>query len=193
MIFFIKGTLESKKVNRIVVETGGVGYEISIPLSTFHNLPEEKQSVKIYTYVVKKEDEESIYGFLSETDREIFKIIISIKGLGPKIALALLSFFTVSELYSIIMNENKSKLCSCPGIGKKTAERIVFELKDKFGSLDMGIEIKDEDRFYNDALSGLVALGYKTYEARRVLDKVKDEIKDIKSAEELLKKALRYL
>ncbi|RLD18014.1 MAG: Holliday junction branch migration protein RuvA, partial [Caldiserica bacterium] len=182
MISFIEGKLESKKVNKIVVNSSGIGYEIFVPLSTYNMLPEREKNVRIYTHVVKREDEEIIYGFISEKERDIFRIIISIQGIGPKIALSILSFFNASELSKVILNKDTTTLSKCPGIGKKTAERIIFELKDKLDIHEFVVR-KEESKIYSDALDGLIALGYKVFEARKALEEAKKNLKEVKTAE----------
>ncbi|MGA1863151.1 Holliday junction branch migration protein RuvA [Deferribacter thermophilus] len=189
MINYIKGKLSVKKPDFIVVEAYGVGYHIYISLNTFSNLPNEGDEVKIFVQQILKDDGISLYGFISENERDFFNLLIKVSKVGPKLALSILSGFNVEELKECIATKNHIKLASIPGIGKKTAERIVVELKDKLDSVEVEIESGDV-QILEDVVSALVNLGYKKQDCLKVVKKL--DINNF-SFEELLKEALKQL
>ena len=196
MINFLKGILEEISPTNITVLVNGVGYSVSIPLSTFDNLPKIGSECKILTYLHVREDILQIYGFITHEERDLFKLLITISGIGPKMALTILSGISVENLKNAIATGDTQLLSKTPGIGKKTAQRIVIELKERVG----GVVIKttkpiqkEEVKLINDALGALISLGYKQNPAKAALEKAFAETKESFNLEELLKNALKYL
>ena len=177
MIAHLKGTLLKKSIDAIIVENGGIGYEIIVPLSTFYCLPESDElvSLNIYTYV--KEDALTLFGFQTVLEKDAFRMLITVSGIGPKLAVNILSGIGPEELIEAIALEDKERLQSVPGIGKKTAERIALELKEKAqkarDEMDLPFaETKDDgaQQVQEDVLSALLNLGYPEKRARRAVD-----------------------
>jgi len=133
MIAYLKGTLTEKAPTRIVVEAGGVGYEVLVPLSTSEKMPEAGKDVKLLTYHHVREDADSLFGFATPAEREVFEILLTVKGIGPKVALGILSGTSVERFKQAVAAGDSDTLATIPGIGKKTSQRIVMELAEKFG------------------------------------------------------------
>jgi Holliday junction DNA helicase RuvA len=196
MFSHLKGILSHKSPTEIVVDVNGVGYAVSIPLSTFEKLGETGTAVTILTYTHVREDALQLYGFGSEPEREIFRLLISVSGIGPKIAQGILSGIQPAELQNLIGQENVSALTAIPGVGKKTAERLIVELRDKIvkvdalsqspGSTDAGQEVRAE------ALMALISLGYNRGSAEKAIRTALQELNGKKpTIQELLKQALK--
>lgn len=198
MIALIRGTLAYRSIDHVIVDVGGVGYRLSIPLSTFYSLPETGE-VSLFTHTHVREDALLLYGFLTLEEKDLFVILIGISGVGPKLAVNILSHIPVGDLKRAIAAGDIQRLTGLPGIGKKTAERLVLELKDKIGPLDGLSEATDAmtgvgtsaSDLINDVISALVNLGYKENQARKVLEKM--ELAPDLSMEEVLKGALKVL
>lgn len=194
MITFIEGIIAEKHPTRIVINVNGIGYEILIPLSSHDRLPSEGEQTRILTHFHVREDAQVLYGFLSEQEREMFLMLLSISGIGPKIALSALSGLTPSNMRTAILEGDVKRLSSISGIGKKMAERMVVELKDKFkGSTNLGALFDDgspsaEQSSLRDATSALVALGYKQEAAEKMLEKIPN--RNELSVEDLVRKSL---
>ena len=196
MIAQLKGTLLSKYATEAVIDCNGVGYSVLISLNTSQHLPEEGQDVLIFTLLIPREDALTLYGFWSQAEREAFKVLISISGIGPKSALGILSSLSVDELQLIIAQGNLIALQKLPGVGRKTAERLMLELKDKIGKLgeyDTSAIGYGKNMIKQEALSALLTLGYSRITAEKSIRKVLDEAgtNDI-SAEQLIKLSLKY-
>ncbi|MBW2688999.1 MAG: Holliday junction branch migration protein RuvA [Deltaproteobacteria bacterium] len=198
MIALIRGTLVYRSIDHVIVDVGGVGYRLSIPLSTFYSLPETGE-VSLFTHTHVREDALLLYGFLTLEEKDLFVILIGISGVGPKLAVNILSHIPAGDLKRAIAAGDIQRLTGLPGIGKKTAERLVLELKDKIGPLDglpestdamTGVGTSASD-LINDVISALVNLGYKENLARKVLGKM--ELAPDLSMEEALKGALKVL
>lgn len=197
MIAILRGTLAYKSSDHVIIDVGGVGYRLFIPLSTFYSLP-EKGEVSLFTHTHVREDALLLYGFLSQEEKDLFGILISISGIGPKLAVNILSHIPAKDLKRAIAAGDIKRLSSLPGIGKKTAERLVLELKDKVGPVD---NLPDADDamtsnlpagdLVNDVISALVNLGYKENQARKVLEAM--ELAPELTMEEALKGALKVL
>ncbi len=201
MISFIKGELADIKENYIVLECNNIGYEIFLPASAIMELPPRKSTVKIYTYLHVKEDGLSLYGFLTRDDLEMFKLLITVNGIGPKGALGILSGITADEIRFAILAEDTRTLAKAPGIGAKTAGKIILELRDKL-KLEEAFEQKlkneagrlDSGSIYGkreDAISALMALGYSSSEAYRIVTQI--EITDDMSTEDIIKLCLKKI
>ena len=168
MIGKLNGTLGEKNTPQVLVECGGVGYEVFVPMSTYYNLPARGEPVSLLTHFVVREDAQVLYGFGSAAERESFRQLIKISGVGPRTALAVLSGMTVSDLAQAVTSQEAGRLVKVPGIGKKTAERLLLELKGKLGA-DIGAPAAAGDDAQADILQALVALGYSDKEAALAL------------------------
>jgi Holliday junction DNA helicase RuvA len=197
----IKGILEEKAPPQLLVDVNGVGYEIEAPMTTIYQLGEVGTGVILYTHLAVREDAHLLYGFISKEDRKLFKELIKVNGVGPKMALAILSSLDADQFVGCIQAEDTSSLVKLPGIGKKTAERLVIEMKDRLkdwaGStiaLPMeatsGNQVEAEPDTTLEAESALIALGYKPAEATKLVAAVKDQTS---SSEELIRLALKSL
>ena len=187
------GLIKEKTPSSILLEVNGIGYEISIPLSTSFQLPKVGESAFLLTHLVVREDQHSLYGFATEEERKLFRALIKISGVGAKLAITILSGTNVTGFIQSVVNEDIDALVHLPGIGKKTAERLVVEMKDKIS------EISDEQQNLQDsgvnsavaeAINALVNLGYKTKDAKNILDKIDSEEL---SVEDLIRQALKSL
>ena len=170
MIGKLSGTLSEKNPPQVLVDCQGVGYEVDVPMSTFYNLPAVGEKVSLLTHFVVREDAQILYGFGSPEERTAFRQLIKISGVGPRMALGVLSGMSVSELGQAITLQEAGRLVKIPGIGKKTAERLLLELKGKMGA-DLGPSSAPVgDSTQNDILQALVALGYSDKEAALSLE-----------------------
>ncbi|NOR29164.1 MAG: Holliday junction branch migration protein RuvA [Lutibacter sp.] len=193
MITHIRGKLVEKNPTYAVIETNGVGYLLHISLNTFSLLPND-EAVLLYTHLAVKEDSHTLYGFINKTEREIFRLLISVSGVGPSIARTMLSSMTTDEIQQAIASGNVGVIQSVKGIGAKTAQRVLIDLKDKI----LKSFAIDEDSFVEsntnkiEALSALEVLGFTKKQSEKVLDKILLEDKTA-SVETLIKKALKNL
>lgn len=186
MIGSLRGILLKKKHDHILVEVNGIGYHINVSFHTLSSLADEGSKAFLYIYTHVREDTLQLFGFISEDEKKIFITLLGISGIGPKMALNILSGISHEALLSAIETEDVALLCRIPGLGKKTAQRLILELREKLPSSG---EIKD--RVFEDTLSALINLGYKKSVAQDCLERLyKKEIKDI---EGLLKESLKYL
>ncbi|MDO5416513.1 MAG: Holliday junction branch migration protein RuvA [Lachnospiraceae bacterium] len=213
MISFVRGILNSMEEDAIVVETGGVGLEIRVPLSVLEQLPAIGEEVKIHTYFQVREDGMNLYGFLSRQDKQMFKQLLGVNGIGPKAALGILSTLRPDDLRMAILSEDAKAISKAPGVGAKTAQRIILDLKDKV-SMDQltehwlsangagaGSGAGDADGSSaaltglagaaKEAVQALTALGYSNMEASRAVKKV--ELTEGMTTEDVLKASLKYL
>ncbi len=196
MIASLEGVLQKKEENRIIVGVGGVGYEVKIPTSTFYSLGNINDNVRLKIYTHVREDRINLYGFVDDLSKKFFEKLITISGIGPSLALSILSGGSIKELTSYIRNENIPALKEIPGIGKKTAERIILEMKSKLDELPRaeaekkGVSSEEEER-YQELTSALMNLGYSASEARNTLNDV--ETSPDEDFESILKKSLRHL
>ncbi len=204
MIAHLSGTLLSKNPNSVIVDVSGVGYEVSIPVSTFYELEDTGTNVKLRIYTHVKEDALQLYGFKTARERELFINFISVSGIGPKIGIALLSGMSADELIASIKTNNLARLTLIPGVGKRTAERLIVDLREKMTALSAAqgeeatgvrTETADasiEDSVRSQALSGLMNLGYQRSAAEKAIDAALSEGGDV-SVESVLKRSLRKL
>ena len=168
MIGKLTGTLAEKNPPQVLVDCNGVGYEVQVPMSTFYNLPEAGTRVSLLTHFVVREDAQVLYGFASVQEREAFRQLIKISGVGPRTALSVLSGMSVGELAQAVTLQEAGRLIKVPGIGKKTAERLLLELKGKLGP-DLGLSASVATAAQSDILQALLALGYSDKEAALAL------------------------
>jgi holliday junction DNA helicase RuvA len=198
MIATIAGQLTQKDQNNIVVEVHGVGFEVVVPLSTYQSLPETGAAVRFFTYLHVREDILRLFGFATDEERQIFKLLISISGVGPSTGINILSGMSVRDLKRAITYEDIKSLSAVPGIGKKTAQRLIVELKEKINAVVIPIDPDhrqpaDQDLgIFNDAMSALTSLGIKPQAARMAIDKViKEEGREKLTVQELIRKAIK--
>ncbi|MBQ4521488.1 MAG: Holliday junction branch migration protein RuvA [Lachnospiraceae bacterium] len=195
MIAYINGVLEGVMKDQIIVETYGVGYLIKVPQTVIQKLPNLHENVKVFTHQYVREDEISLFGFTTWEELNVFELLITISGIGPKAALSILSYLTVDEFKIAVMSQDAKALTKAQGIGLKGAQRILIELKDKItfsfeeeGGMDVKASSADTDKV-NDAIMAMVSLGYSNTEAFRAVNAVKD--KDSLSVDALIKEALK--
>lgn len=199
MIAHLNGKLLKKNTGSIIIETGGVGYEVIAPLSTFYCLPDEHEPVSLHIHTHVREDAFTLFGFHSAIEKDIFKLLISVSGIGPKLAVNILSGIGPGDLLKAIVGGDTARLNAIPGVGKKTSERIALELKDKAARITHDIEVpqaratSDEDKeIFDDALSALLNLGYSAKPARQAVERALSTINE-KNLEGLIKDALKLL
>jgi Holliday junction DNA helicase RuvA len=193
----VKGLLEAKNTHQALIDVGGLCYEIEVPLSTAFNLPQVGEHVELYTHFVVREDAQLLFGFDKPSDRDTFRVLIRVNGVGPKLAVAILSGLSSNDLASCVEHEDVSALVKLPGIGKKTAERLLIELRDKlkvFGgdvSTSTGaVPVSGSARADTEAESALISLGYKPVDAAKV---VKQHYDSSLSVEALIKLCLKAM
>lgn len=199
MIAFLTGRLAFKAPTHLTLDVQGVGYEVHIPLSTYYALPnlDEVTALNIHTHL--REDAIQLFGFLSQSEKESFLLLTSVSGIGPKLALSVLSGLSVTDLVQAIQSEDVEKLATVPGIGKKSAGRIALELKDKIGKIQgvhprsRAAETSEPDGPYEDAFSALVNLGYRAQDAKEALKRVTKAATGTLALKELIRKGLKEL
>lgn len=197
MIGKISGILTVVKPPLVLLETsGGIGYEIDIPMSDCYNLPTLGSVLTLYTHLVIREDHQALFGFISPISKGCFRQLIKVSGIGPKIALALLSTLSVEEIHSAIGCSDITTLCLVPGVGKKMAERMLLELKGKLGTMSEFLPAKEAALSYstsavkNDILTALISLGYNEKDTLKVIRQLPEEISDISFG---IKEALKLI
>ena len=196
MIAQLRGVLSSKSADRLIVDVHGVGYEVLIPFSTYYELGQEGESVDLLIYTYVREDTLNLYGFQTEKEKQLFLLLIQISGIGPKLGIVILSGLPIDELLAAVSAADIVRLSSIPGVGKKTAQRIALELKDKISSLFSELQPEAQrgitSSVQRDVISALVNLGYPKNKAETVVSKVLRE-GEIDRFETLLKKSLQEL
>lgn len=201
MISYIKGELTEVFEDTVVVETNGIGYNIRVPASVLDRLPSVGSAVRIYTYLYVKEDAMNLFGFLNRDDLSVFKLLLNVSGIGPKGALAILSTIGPDDLRFAVLSEDVKTISSAPGIGAKTAKRLIIELKDKLKLAEVfetALANKEKASSENDvllarneAVEALVALGYASAQAMKAVQQVENA--EEKDSEQILKEALKKL
>jgi Holliday junction DNA helicase RuvA len=199
MIARLSGILIQKSVTQCVVDVHGAGYRVVIPLSTYYELPDINQPVVLQIHTHVRDDAISLYGFHTEAERDVFQLMISVSGIGPKLAVNILSGISAGEWIRAVALEDLKRLTGIPGVGRKTAERMVLELKDKAvklgGETDPSgtVAVRTDERMKEDALSALVNLGYKGTSAKDAVERIIKEAPEPLSLDRLLKRALRVM
>ncbi|MGI8820557.1 MAG: Holliday junction branch migration protein RuvA [Chthoniobacterales bacterium] len=200
MITFLAGQLAAALPTQAVVEVAGIGYELLIPLSSYDRLPAVGQPIRILTHLHVREDAHILFGFMTAAERDLFRLLVNnVSGIGPKLALAVLSGMSVTNFKSAVVNGDVTSLSKISGLGKKTAERIVLELKDKLGvaaaweAASATHAPSPEQSQANEAVLALIALGYKQVDAHRTVRDLQEKQPQIASAEELVKQALQRI
>jgi Holliday junction DNA helicase RuvA len=199
MITFLDGKLVTALPTQAVVDVGGVGYEVFIPLSSYDKLPPAGQDIRILTHLHVREDAQILYGFMTANERDLFRLLVNnVSGIGPKLALAVLSGMSVNNFKAAVVTSDVASLSKISGLGKKTAERIVLELKDKLGvaaaweAASATHAPTPEQEQANEAVLALIALGYKQIEAHKAVRELQEK-GEAKAAEELVKLALKRM
>ena len=195
MIGQIKGQIISKNPPEVLLEVGGIGYELLCPMSTFYQLDNSSEDTLLYTHLSIKEDSHTLFGFISKDEKNMFKELIRVNGVGPKVALAILSHLSVSSLVDCIMSEDADLLAKTPGIGKKTALKLIVELQDRLDKVELvnaSTSTMGHKTSYNpnakQALAALQSLGFKTKEANKMVSAIDDQTL---STEQLIRLALQ--
>ncbi len=199
MIAHLNGVILQKSTQSVIVDNAGIGYEVFVPLSTFYALPDRSERVGLHIYTHVREDALILFGFNTLLEKDIFLMLISVSGIGPKLAINILSGIGPDDLLEAMAHGDALRLRSIPGVGKKMAERIALELREKALSVRGDLEappakiVTDEDKkVFDDALSALLNLGYPAKSARKVVEKALNSAQDV-SLESLIKEALRLL
>jgi len=199
----IRGCLLEKKPPFLLIEVGGVGYEVQVSMTTVYQLPNEQEQVFLYTHFVVREDAQLLYGFHDQQERLIFRELIKVSGVGPKLALAILSGMDVYTFGRCVEEKDTTRLVKLPGVGKKTAERLIVEMRDRLAKympdtddfstvlLSNQQDLKEQHSARQDAISALLALGYKQQDAVKVMDKLSQH--ENEGSEALIRMALQHL
>ncbi|PHR51708.1 Holliday junction branch migration protein RuvA [Cycloclasticus sp.] len=194
MIGFLRGTVNEKQAPHVVIDVNGVGYDVETPMSSFFNLPALGETVSLRTHLVVREDAHVLYGFLTEQERALFRSLIKVNGVGPKVALGILSGVSVSDFCLWVSDSNVAALVRLPGIGKKTAERLVIDMRDRLpeGTVTttpppLGV-LTQKTSAVEEAISALVALGYKPQDAEK---RARAVASDDASSEQIIRSALQ--
>lgn len=201
MIGQLRGTLLEKQPPQLLLDVNGIGYEIDAPMSTFYRLPEIGQEITLLTHFIVREDAHHLYGFTTQEERSLFRTVLKVNGVGPRLALTILSSIEPNEFVRCVVNNDTDSLVRLPGIGKKTAERLIIEMRDKLASWQQNTPVElnvltnkpeknPRNQIIQDAVSALIALGYKPQEASRAVSKVDD---GILSSENIIRRALKEM
>lgn len=201
MIGRLRGTLAEKQPPHLILDVNGLGYELEVPMTTLYRLPSVGEPLTLHTHLVVREDAQLLYGFVGKRERDFFRELIRLNGVGPKLALALMSSLEVDELVRCVQAQDTSALVRVPGVGKKTAERLLVELKDRFKAWETvpsmfalvpnqpdGAPAQPVASAESDAVSALISLGYKPQEASKAVSAIKD--KGL-SSEDMIRRALK--
>ncbi|MFK8014686.1 MAG: Holliday junction branch migration protein RuvA [Gammaproteobacteria bacterium] len=191
MIGFLRGQLAAKYAADILIDVGGVGYEVSVPMSTYYDLPPVGKDVALFTHLSVSETLQALYGFATEEERALFRALIKVSGVGAKLAITILSGISVEDFVHSVHGKDTARLVKLPGIGKKTAERLVVEMGDKLDKRDAPVSVAPgigTGSARSEAVSALLALGYRSAEVSRLLDKI--DTKD-RTAEQMIRDALK--
>ena len=195
MIGRLQGTVIDKQAPDLLLDVQGVGYELLVSLSTFFAIPAVGESVTLHTHFVVREDVQQLYGFTERSERTLFRHLIKVNGVGPKMALGVLSGMSANEFAACVHNNDVSTLVKLPGVGKKTAERLVIEMRDRVGEIDTvlrsGAAVAVQPDLSQEAESALIALGYKPQDASKMVSRAAGD--DISSTEQLIRAALKSM
>lgn len=200
MIAQLRGIILEKTPPQLLLDVQGVGYEINAPMSTFYRLADVGKEVVLLTHFIVREDAHTLYGFSTSEERTLFRTLLKVNGIGPKLALTILSSIEPNEFVQNITHSDAQSLVRIPGVGKKTAERLVVEMRDKLSAWEVSspssffhsnkIEVSPQNQMTQDAISALIALGYKPQEASRAVAKVSE---GLLNSEEMIRQALREM
>lgn len=200
MFAYFKGVLMQSTPSSVVIETNGIGYKLFIPASVFSHLPQMGSSITLYTSFIVRELSHTLYGFSTMQERDFFEALLGVTGIGPKIALALIGHMSVRDLQNAISNEDTGMICRVPGIGKKGAERLIIEMRDKVGGLSLPsgessvhFVADPHVQAVNDAVSALINLGYNQSVAQKAIKKSLKDIPDAIDLGALISSALKHI
>ena len=190
MIGKLNGKLVEKRPPVIVIDCHGVGYEVEAPMSTIYELPEIGENVVLCTHLAIRDDAHLLYGFLTESERKLFRALLKINGVGTKMALVILSGMSVNDFFSCVRSEDWASLVSLPGVGRKTAERLVLDMRDKIDKIlpDSEMSSSSQSSIVDDAVSALVSLGYKRQDAEKYVDNLDS---NLSTSEEIIREVLK--
>ncbi len=200
MIGQIRGILVDKNPPEILVEVTGITYEIQVPMSTLYQLPDIGQQLVLHTHFVVREDAQLLYGFYDSKDKAMFRALIKVNGVGPKLALGILSGMEANEFVRTVRNNDIASMVNMPGIGKKTAERLIIEMRDRLGEWDAGMpqqagssSASGSSSITRDAETALISLGYKPQQAARAIAMIVNDHAELADSEELIRLALKSM
>ncbi|MEI6542622.1 MAG: Holliday junction branch migration protein RuvA [Methylococcales bacterium] len=197
MIGFLRGKLVHKAPPFLIMDVNGVGYEVEAPMTTFYDLPALNEEIKLHTHLVVREDAHILFGFSAEAERTLFRALIKVNGVGPKLALTILSGQSAEEFYRCIQDNDSQALVRLPGVGKKTAERLIIEMRDRLPDLGVsgsastdtvGVKISTAGSPKQEAISALCSLGYKPLDASKMIQNISTEGK---TCEDIIRLALQ--
>lgn len=194
MIARLEGELLDKQAPCVLIDVNGVGYEVNVSLNTLVSLPEIGANLALLTHFVVREDAQTLYGFISSRERELFRALIKVNGVGPKMALGILSGMTVDEFSTAVFSEDIGLLIKLPGVGKKTAERLVIEMRDIIDSVGLtsAIDSSNENKDVRlEAEGALISLGYKQQDVSKIMSKL--DLKSVSTAEDIIRLALKSI
>ena len=194
MIARLEGELLDKQAPCVLIDVNGVGYEVNVSLNTLVSLPEIGANLALLTHFVVREDAQTLYGFISSRERELFRALIKVNGVGPKMALGILSGMTVDEFSTAVFSEDIGLLVKLPGVGKKTAERVVIEMRDIIDSVGLtsAIDSSNENKDVRlEAEGALISLGYKQQDVSKIMSKL--DLKSVSTAEDIIRLALKSI
>lgn len=202
MISYVEGNISEVDIDYLVVDVNGIGYEVYVPASLITKLPKSRECIRFYTHHNIREDEQTLYGFLTKRERDMFRDLKSVSGIGPKVALAMLSHLSVEQIIEAVIRADDKLIATTPGVGKKTASRMILELKGKFGSIEIqsvaasvgqgGVTV--EPSITEDARSALMALGYNARDIGNAMSSISaEEMQTITTAEDCIKIILKRL
>ena len=198
MIAYLEGKLIEKNPTHLILDVNGVGYSIYIPVSSYANVGEAGETVKVLTYQYVREDELKLFGFSTKPEKDLFELLISVNGVGPKVALGILSSISVEDFQRSVLEEDLDVLTHISGVGKKIAQRLIVELKEKLTKVDLrvekGVEVREKIgvSVEDEAVFALVSLGYNKFDAKKAVEKANLEAEESLPIEELIKRALKY-
>ncbi len=195
MIGYLKGSIINLAPTKLLLDVNGVGYSVFISLNTYNKLNGANNPVAVFTYLAVRQDSLDLYGFFTQTEKDMFELLISVTGIGPKLALGILSGIQTDELKNAVSTGNINRIKAIPGIGKKTAERLILELKDKMSTIKDDFSVSNFGKAYeikSDAIAALNMLGYHPKITEKIIKQIVDEKPDIQ-LEDLIKSALSFL
>lgn len=193
MLYHIKGILVEKKQDSVVIDVNGIGFEIFVSSTTYLALPEEGSNITLYVHLYVREDSISLYGFYTLTEKILFKLLLSVQGIGPKVARNILSNIQIDDFITAIVTKDLAKLSATPGLGKKTAEKLILDLREKMGAIQFSTsETNNKHLLLSDAISALVNLGYKQQQSRGIVEQVLKENPNL-NIEDIIRLSLRRL
>ncbi|MCK9329190.1 MAG: Holliday junction branch migration protein RuvA [Candidatus Cloacimonetes bacterium] len=196
MYNYLYGILSEKTADRVVIDCGGIGFEVKIPLSTFDLLPDKNEKIKLLIHTYHNDEGTRLFGFFTQAEKDTFKLLINVSRIGPKIALSILSNLSVNDLVSAVMSNNDSLISKAPGLGKKSAQRLIIELKDKISEITPSKDISHNNTIissdkWQEVDTALLALGFKSFEIRKATQEL--IFKDTDKTQDIVKACIKYI